>query len=734
MKSRQIILSLLCCSILQSTAFSQFTFEFSDEPIVKVGGNDLINAWAGGLDYIQISDFDFDFDGDLDLFIFDRSQNNIRVFTQELISGNPTWKLAYNAKQKFPNDIVYRATMIDYDFDGRKDLFTYGIGGLRVFRNVGNVTDGLQWELVKPIVESDYNGFTSNLLVASSDIPAIEDIDFDGDFDILTFHQGGQHVEYHKNLSMEMYGIPDSLVFELKNECWGKFAENVNNNSVTLNDPNVPCNSTVIPNPEKSGANHAGSTMLAIDIDNSGVMDLVLGDVAYNNLVLLINGGTEPNQNSAMVSQDIAFPSNSLPANLYLFPAPFLVDVDFDGKKDLIVGANARNVSENETSILYYKNTGTNALPVFNYQTNAFLQNQMIDHGKGSIPVLFDVDSDGKKDLIVSNFFRYKNETEKESTMAWYKNTGTTTNPIYTFIDYDFLDFSQENYGFRLVPTFGDIDNDGLDEMIVGNEFGKLILFENNGTTFVNPIQNYTDNNSVVISVGTYSYPQLFDLNNDGLLDLVIGNKTGEIAYYQNVGTANTPSFQLVTSLLGNIDLSGAEPDAYTAPHFIRKDDTTFLFLGALDGKLHFYDDIDGNLTGGFHLVSNQLLNLDVEAYSSFWVEDIDGDGFLNMFVGQDLGGLNHFEVDPNSTISVPEIQKLEGLVYPNPTSDVLNIQMEVEKNYIAILLYSTMQEIQRIDFKKITKMDLSHLSAGIYFVQIVDQDGNGVMKKIVKY
>ena len=30
--------------------------------------------WAGGLNYIQISDIDYDYDGDMDLLVFDRSQ------------------------------------------------------------------------------------------------------------------------------------------------------------------------------------------------------------------------------------------------------------------------------------------------------------------------------------------------------------------------------------------------------------------------------------------------------------------------------------------------------------------------------------------------------------------------------------------------------------------------------------------------------------------------------------
>jgi hypothetical protein len=747
MRFNRILITLLYSNFL---SYGQFNFEYNSSIEVKKDGSTLIDAWAGGLDYAQFSTFDFDYDGDLDLFVFDRSSDNIRVFVQETEAGQQVWKSIYNASQFFPTDLMYRATMIDFDSDGKSDIFTYSIGGLKVYRNIGNSTDGLQWELFQNIVYSDYNGFKTNLYVASSDIPAIVDVDFDGDIDILTFHQGGQHLEYHKNMSMENYGIPDSLEFVLANECWGKFSENATNNSVILNDINFPCQNGVLPNPEIppidkpnfTNANteflrHAGSTVLALDYDNSGVMDLILGDVAFENLVLLINGGTAPNTNSPMISADVNFPSNTLPATMYLFPAPFYLDVDFDGVKDLLVGANAKNVSQNETSILYYKNIGTNNNPTFVYQRNNFLQNQMIEHGKGSIPILYDVDNDGLKDLLVSNLYRFKNSSEKESTIAWYKNTGTASNPVFTFIDFNWLNLNQQNYGLRLAPTFGDINNDGRDELILGRENGTLVLFQNNGTTFVNPSVNLKDNNNTTIQVGGFSFPQLFDLNKDGLLDLIIGNRTGKLIYYQNIGTASTPSFQLTNNNLGNISINDPNnPDGYTAPHFFRIDDTTHLFLGAVDGKLHYYNGIDGNLSSGqsFNLVSSEYLDINVNAYSSFWINDIDNDNLLNLFIGQDLGGLYHFEVDTNSTISVENITKpLSVKLFPNPTTGKITIETNTHE-LVQLSIYSINGQLLRKEYiTGVAIIDLQSFEKGIYLIELLDNKESKSIHRVSK-
>jgi hypothetical protein len=741
---------IILSSLLPFCSFGQLGFEYDPSISVVRDGNALANAWAGGLDYAQFSTIDYDFDGDLDLFVFDRSTNNIRLFSNETSGGQQYWKFVYNAASLFPTDLIYRATMVDFDNDGRNDLFTYSIGGLKVYRNTGNSTQGLQWEIFKPIVYSDYNGFNTNLFVASSDIPAIVDVDFDGDIDVLTFHQGGQHLEYHKNMSMEHYGIPDSLEFVLANECWGKFSENANNNSVLLNDTSYPCVGGEISNPEigtkpphtiestlKSEASrHAGSTVLALDYNNSGVMDLILGDVAYENLVLLINGGTQPNTNSAMISADISFPSNTFPASIYLFPAPFYLDVDFDGVKDLLVGANAKNVSQNETSVLFYKNIGTNNNPTFIFQKNNFLQEQMIEHGTGSIPVLFDVDRDGLKDLLVSNFYRFKNSSVKESTIAWYKNTGTATQPVYTFIDYNWLNLNQQSLGLRLVPAFGDINNDGKDELILGKEDGGLLLFQNNGTTFLSNPTVLKDNTNANIQVGTYSYPQLIDLNNDNLLDLVVGNKNGTIYYYQNIGTQTVPSFQLVNSQLGNINLQDPNnPDTYASPHFFKQNDTLHLFLGAIDGKIRYYNNIENNLAGGqsFHLVNSSFLNINTESYSTCWIEDIDQDGNLNMLVGQNLGGLYHFEVDPNSTISVESISTpLTVTIYPNPANNVLHIDAEPVK-MTARFISINGQEILSTSFFQNTQLQIESLEKGLYLLEISDANGRKFISRIIK-
>ncbi len=716
---------------------AQFGFEYAPDLKVMMLGDSLDHAWSGGLNNVQISDFDFDFDGDPDLFIFDRSSDNIRVFTRENGANGPYYQFYYNAAAHFPSDLRYRATLVDYDNDGKKDLFTYAIGGLKVYRNTGNAVNGLQWELFQELIYSEYPNGNSNLYISSTDIPAIVDVDFDGDIDVLTFHIGGQHMEYHQNQSMELYGIPDSLIFELKNECWGKFREDINTSSITLNDQNVPCVGGSIQNPLKNAARHAGSSILAIDYDNSGVLDLILGDVSFPNMNLLINGGTAPNTDSPMISVDGNFPSNTTPVEMQLFPAAFYLDVDFDGVKDLIVGTNARNVSQNENSVLFYKNLGTTANPHFFYVENDFLQHQMIEHGSGSVPVFADLNEDGLEDLIVANFYRYKDILDKESTIAYYQNTGTSTAPVLTFIDEDYLP-ALTAYGLRSIPTFGDIDGDGDEDMFAGVENGSLAYFENQSTggnaVFTAGINNYQDHLGQAIGTSVYCFPQLFDLDNDGLLDLIIGKKTGELLFYKNIGTSNVPSFELQNNFLGGVDVSTSMPDGFPSPHFFRQNDTTYLFIGNTDGRLYYYNEIDGHLAqdSAFNLVNDHLLGFEGGRYSAFAVNDLDNDGYLELYAGQDLGGLFRFEVNPESTSSVHENVKDNILVYPNPAEEHIHLSnLPSGKKEICVMdlqgkvIYRTSSHGHKMT------IEAQNFIQGLYLIQIFDEHGTMVVKRV---
>src|SRR5690606_28243905 len=299
--------------------------------VLALNGDTLRHAWTGGVNSPQFSEVDLNLDGINDLFIFDRSINRITTFINKGTPNKVDYQLAHGYEQQLP-PIKDWALFRDYNCDGKMDLFTYETGGIKVYKNTSTSTQ-LQFTLAttnnsSQIIFSNYNPDTPssnpvNLYVSSIDIPAIVDVDGDGDMDVLTFSILGSQVEYHKNLSMELYGTCDSLEYEIRNKCWGFFSEGSQSNAVILDDT---CGFN-INNPERisGGSKHAGSTLFTLDIDSSGSQDLVLGDVSHNNLVMLTNNDNTPNLTAShMIASDTTFPSNNantLAVDLYLFPA-----------------------------------------------------------------------------------------------------------------------------------------------------------------------------------------------------------------------------------------------------------------------------------------------------------------------------------------------------------------------------------------------------------------------------
>ena len=132
--------------ILSHSILSQFAFNYVDSiPVIK-SGSQLDMPWAGGLNYAQLSDIDYDYDGDMDLLVFDRSNNQIKIFENRQLSGESFYVYNPLGKELFPENMRYRLFAIDYNGDNKNDLFTYGIGGLKVYKNVGDAVNGISWE------------------------------------------------------------------------------------------------------------------------------------------------------------------------------------------------------------------------------------------------------------------------------------------------------------------------------------------------------------------------------------------------------------------------------------------------------------------------------------------------------------------------------------------------------------------------------------------------------------
>ena len=489
------------------------------------------------------------------------------------------------------------AILKDYNNDGKPDIFTYGLAGIKVFENNSN-NNGLNFHLLENTLTAYYyNGYV-NLYASPDDYPVIDDVDGDGKVDVLNFYVLGKHVHFLKNYATDN----QSFDLRLEDECWGKFSEAADNNTIMLNSN---CN-------EKADGplRHTGSSLFLHDFDNNGLTDLLVGDVDSPHLILLLNGGT--NESARMISQDTLFPS-SCPINLFSMPAAAFIKLPNKTNHSLIVSPSdpSLNKSQDLNSVWQYDFDTT--LNNYTLIKRDFLQGDMIDVGSGCYPVLYDFDNDGLIDLFLSNYGQFDSVTidngfskgHFSSSISYYKNTGTAISPEFTLQTRDFGTLKNLNLK-AFYPTFGDFNGDGLTDMLCGNEDGTLLFVPNSRllTGLGEIVFNYQN-----IDNGEFSTPQYFDLDRDGKKDLVIGNRRGLFSYYKNVGE-NHPIFQKVTDTLGGVDLRNYEMSyfGYSTPCLYRDSIVgTVLFCGNEMGNISLFKNIDDNLDGTFEKADDNI-------------------------------------------------------------------------------------------------------------------------------
>ena len=94
-------------------------------------------------------------------------------------------------------------------------------------------------------------------------------------------------------------------------------------------------------------------------------------------------------------------------------------------------------------------------------------------------------------------------------------------------------------------PALVDLDNDGDMDLVSGDDSGTLLYFENTGaSTTPNFVpRTGTANPFDGFDVGSDSAPVFGDLDADGDMDVVVGEKDGKLNYFENTGTSTAPVF-----------------------------------------------------------------------------------------------------------------------------------------------------------------------------------------------
>ncbi|MEO1053019.1 MAG: FG-GAP-like repeat-containing protein [Bacteroidota bacterium] len=723
-------LLLLICLLAPLTALSQFTYDIDQSIPVRVDGQLLPSPWAGGLNSTQYSTMDLNNDGIDDLVLFDRTSSKVSTF---LNTGN-AYEYSPEYEAFFPDNLRNWMLLRDYNCDGRKDLFTDAPLGIRLLENV--TTDGnLEWEeAANPILTVGFSG-NINLQLQGSDIPGIEDLDNDGDLDILVYRfAGASTIEFHQNRSIEDFGTCDTLAFVRVTQRWGGM-EDCNCGVFSFNDISCSDAGGRVKKTEHVG----GKSILTLDQDNDGDHDLVVSEEDCTQFYFMENEGTAVD--ASFQNFSTAFPNATNPINVSIFPAAYYEDVDFDDVKDIVVTPNVSSSLNFQVNFrfsnFFYKNVGTNENPVFSFNGNNFLQNQMIEVGENAVPAFADYDNDGDLDMFVGNLSQFTINGIFSS--IWlFENTGTATDPEFTLIDEDYLFLSI----FRLLnikPQFVDLNNDGrLDLTFVANQtapFITRIFFAINQGNGVFDF-NGQGLNSLNIPMTLTENHHFTHIDSDGQIDLLITRTDGSLNHYRNESTGENLLFRLEEESFLGLGSSPLRRNFAVYTDDMDNDGQQDLVTADFTGRVTIYSDFLADTENLGEGVSDIVVNPLTETPTAvnlggkIWPvpANIFGTNKPAIVAGSSQGGLRVLK-NTDEQIRDDIGVEVRLSLFPNPISPALNngiITVETNQTVLVEVISALGQRIiEPILLSKDQPIEINsrNLSSGLYIVRAISED-----------
>ncbi len=565
----------------------------------------------------SVSIGDLDGDGKADLAVVNFISNTVSV----ILNTGTVGSISYAAKVDFatggnPNSV----SIGDLDGDGKPDLAVASPGGsdiVSVFRNMGSVGS------ISYAAKVDFTTGTGSGSVS------VGDLDGDGKADLMVTNFNSNTVSVFRNTVSAYIPTPTITNFTPASGLIGT--------TVTITGTNfdpIPSNNTVKFNGTVATVTASTSTSITTSVPSGATTGTISVTVGGNTATSTSNFtvisippitfapkvdypvGTSPREvevadfngdghldiatsNSGSSSISVLYgtgtgcfgTAQNFPGDPYILGLA-VGDLNGDGKPDL-VGAN--RFPSNTISV--FINSGTGFLPKVDYAS-----------GGGDITLTIrDINNDNSPDLLAVD------DDQPNGDIAIFINTGLGTfNPkVEIATDY-----------FPYFVDAGDVDHDGLVDMVVANPFSNTItVYKNSGSGFTaqTPFNTGYFTNYVIFS----------DLNKDTFPDIVCANAGvgNSIGIFINDGLGNYSAMTALPTLA-----SGGTPNGLSATDFNNDGNVDIVAISPASAKASVFL---GDGTGAF--ATAQLFTAGNNSFD-VTVGDVDEDGVPDI-ISANYGG-----------------------------------------------------------------------------------------------
>jgi hypothetical protein len=634
---KQLIHTILFLCIIITTSLraqEEYVRLLNGIPVID-GAGTLTNIYSGGINNLEYQFVDIDGDEDFDILFLD-SDKTYGWYENKGNSSSADYELSFT---QIPGMVLTDwFYFVDIDSDSDLDLFTGNTDLISFRENIGSVSSA-SFQL---ILDTVYTSQGQPIFSEFGSNPLFADIDADGDFDFFSGNSSGT-VTFYEN-------IGTSENFSLK------FITNHWQDILIIGGFN-------------SDHMHGASSLEFIDIDADNDLDLFWGDFFSNSLYQFDNQGNENNADMQLISN--IYPVNADSVNTSGFNMPRFVDINNNGKYDLFVSVLFDPTVPQ--SLMFYSNEGTAQNPNHIKISENYLKS--LDVRASSHPFFADIDNDGDEDLFIGSL------NNPIGTIHFLENIGSETNPAFQYLDSSYFNISGD---LSIIPNVGDLDGDNDFDLLTGLFGGTIDYYRNDGTpesaNFV--LQgNLMDNTGNVIDAGNNSSPFLFDVDDDGDLDLSVGAFNGNFKFYENTGNQVAYEFTMNESFYNDLDVGDN-----STPFLIDydEDDITDMFSGNRTGKFFYFQNIGSNQNPLWQEVTDQFIDENFGNSTVPYFIDIDNDSDTDLFLGNVKGGLylynnttaTHIE---NEIIEPPSAFHLTA--HPNPFNPNVSITVKLESS-----------------------------------------------------